>query len=553
MTDGLKSEHRRAIIETLSANPKVERIVLFGSRAMGTFTPTSDIDLALFGDDLTLSDQAALAEAVAELSVPQRVDILIYHRIANQALREEIRKHGVEWFARERATQAVNTAGDWQELPFSQAVIVNPRVHLKRGEIYSFVDMNAIIAGWRSAYASEQRRFNGGGSRFAAGDTLMARITPCLENGKIARFAGRPGEVAHGSTEFIVIRGRDGVSDTSYAYYLTKWDGVSGYAISQMTGTSGRQRVPPEALDHLTVPLPPLPEQRAIAHILGTLDDKIELNRRMSETLEAMARALFKAWFVDFEPVRAKLAGRWQRGVGANHDSPLQPGLPAHLYDLFPDRLVDSELGEIPEGWEVKKLSDLCTTQYGYTTSAVDEPVGPKFLRVTDINKRNWIEWGDVPYCAIEPDARASYSLQVGDLVVARMADPGKSAIIEEDIDAVFASYLVRLKTPSLAHSYYLYGFLKSDLYAEYAEGAKSGSVQANMNAKVIVGASLTVPPKAVLDAFLREVLPLRQRLVANVRESRTLAALRDALLPKLISGEIRVKDAERFLKERGL
>jgi type I restriction enzyme S subunit len=210
-------------------------------------------------------------------------------------------------------------------------------------------------------------------------------------------------------------------------------------------------------------------------------------------------------------------------------------------------------LGEIPEGWEVKKLSDLCSTQYGYTASAVNEPVGPKFLRVTDINKRNWIEWGDVPYCKIEPEARASYALQLGDLVVARMADPGKSAIIEEDIDAVFASYLVRLKTPSLAHSYYVYGFLKSDLYAEYAEGAKSGSVQANMNAKVIVGASLVAPPRAVLDAFLREVLPLRQRLVANVRESRTLAALRDALLPKLISGEIRVKDAERFLEGRGL
>ncbi|MEK7717517.1 MAG: restriction endonuclease subunit S, partial [Pseudomonadota bacterium] len=104
----------------------------------------------------------------------------------------------------------------------------------------------------------------------------MARITPCLENGKIARFCADPDAVAHGSTEFIVIRGRDAITETDYAYYLTKWDGVSGYAISQMTGTSGRQRVPTEALDHLLVPVPPLPEQRAIAHILGTLDDKIE-------------------------------------------------------------------------------------------------------------------------------------------------------------------------------------------------------------------------------------------------------------------------------------
>jgi len=296
-----------------------------------------------------------------------------------------------------------------------------------------------------------------------------------------------------------------------------------------------------EAAHGLKVHVPPLPEQRAIAHILGTLDDKIELNRRMSETLEQMARALFKAWFVDFEPVRAKMEGRWRRGESL-------PGLPAHLYDLFPDRLVDSELGEIPEGWEVKKLSDLCSTQYGYTASAIEEPVGPKLLRVTDINKRNWIDWGEVPYCRIDSKNRESYALQVGDVVVARMADPGKAAIIEEKVDAVFASYLVRLKTQSLAHSYYVYGFLKSPLYTEYAEGAKSGSVQSNMNARVIVGASLVVPCTLLMEAFLSAVLPLRRRLVKCVRESRTLAALRDALLPKLIRGEVRVRNAEKLV-----
>jgi type I restriction enzyme S subunit len=283
-------------------------------------------------------------------------------------------------------------------------------------------------------------------------------------------------------------------------------------------------------------------EQRAIAHILGTLDDKIELNRRMNETLEAMARALFKSWFVDFDPVRAKAEG-------------CDPGLPQPLADLFPDSLQDSDLGEIPKGWEMRKLSDLCSTQYGYTASAVDELVGPKLLRVTDINKRNWIEWDDVPHCVIAPDARKSYALQMGDLVVARMADPGKSAIIEEEIDAVFASYLVRLKTPSLGHSYYVYGFLKSDLYAEYAEGAKSGSVQSNMNAKIIVGASLVVPPNAVMERFVQAVLPLRRRLVANARESRTLAALRDTLLSKLISGELRLpvwQDVAGFAKGVG-
>ena len=149
---------------------------------------------------------------------------------------------------------------------------------------------------------------------------MLARITPCLENGKIARYtadADADSNVGNGSTEFIVVRGRPGVTDTEYAFYVTRSQLVRTYAIGQMTGTSGRQRVPPASLAHLDVVVPSLSEQRAIAHILGTLDDKIELNRRMNETLEAMARALFKSWFVDFDPVRAKMKGR--HGVAAGH------------------------------------------------------------------------------------------------------------------------------------------------------------------------------------------------------------------------------------------
>ena len=120
-------------------------------------------------------------------------------------------------------------------------------------------------------------------------------------------------------------------------------------------------------IESLEIPLPPLPEQRAIAHVLGTLDDKIELNRRMNETLEEMARALFKSWFVDFDPVRAKMEGRWRRGESL-------PGLPADLYDLFPDRLVPSELGEIPEGWEVGTVSQLAERIQNGGTPKRSEP-----------------------------------------------------------------------------------------------------------------------------------------------------------------------------------
>ena len=317
-------------------------------------------------------------------------------------------------------------------------------------------------------------------------------------------------------------------NDRRFCYYLLKSLNLQTFNVGSGVPTLNRNHVHPLpariAAD--------VNEQRAIARILGALDDKIELNRRMNETLEAMARALFKSWFIDFDPVHAKAEGR-------------DPGLPLDIAALFPDSFQDSDLGEIPKGWDVKRLADLCSTQYGYTASAANEPIGPKYLRVTDINKRNWIEWSDVPYCPIDANARDVYALHVGDLVVARMADPGKSAIIEEDVDAVFASYLVRLKTASLAHSYYIYGFLKSDLYTEYAEGAKSGSVQANMNAKVIVDVSCVVPLATLMQQYVNIVLPLRRRLVASSHESHNLSILRDALLPKLLSGELTVKDVE--------
>jgi type I restriction enzyme S subunit len=287
-----------------------------------------------------------------------------------------------------------------------------------------------------------------------------------------------------------------------------------------------------------------LNEQRAIAHILGTLDDKIELNRRMGETLEAMARALFKSWFVDFEPVRAKCRG----GV----TPPLH--WPQHILDLFPARLVDSELGEIPEGWEVGTLGDLSEKpQYGYTASAKEEPVGPKFLRITDINKLPWIDWTTVPYCEIEPEDFEQYRLHSGDILIARMADPGHGVVIEEQVEAVFASYLIRFRLKDQAYIRYIQYWLRSDGYWELVTSRHAGTTRASLNAQVLSSFQLIIPPKPIASAFSEIVNALRNKVVAAVIESRTLAALRDALLPKLISGEIRVKDAERFLKERGL
>ncbi len=297
----------------------------------------------------------------------------------------------------------------------------------------------------------------------------------------------------------------------------------------------------------IEVILPPLPEQRAIAHILGTLDDKIELNRRMSQTLEEMARALFKAWFVDFEPVRAKMDGRWRRGQSL-------PGLPAHLYDLFPDRLVDSELGEIPEGWRVGKLGELCirienggtparmeSSYWGgsipwfKTGELTDGPLLGSEESITEEGLRN-------SSCKLWP---------VGTVLIALYASPtvGRLGILEVPASANQACSAL-LPKPEYGSLFLFYSLLFT---RQYLQQIAVGAAQQNISQQVVRDHKVIVPPPQIAKAFHETVESLYQRRVDLDRESRTLAALRDALLPKLISGELRVRDAERFLKERGL
>ncbi|MFN3327120.1 MAG: restriction endonuclease subunit S, partial [Bryobacteraceae bacterium] len=348
-------------------------------------------------------------------------------------------------------------------------------------------------------------------------------------------------EIGHGSTEFIVIRGREGVSDTDYAYYLTKWEGVSGYAISQMTGTSGRQRVPSEALDHLKVSLPPLPEQRAIAHILGALDDKIELNRRQNETLEAMARALFKAWFVDFEPVRAKMEGRWQRGQSL-------PGLPAHLYDLFPDRLVESELGGIPEGWEMRSLDSIANYLNGLALQKFPPESDDEFLPVIKIAqlRAGNTKGADRASARIKPE----YVVVDGDILFSW------SGSLEVEVwsggRGALNQHLFKVTSDKVPKWFYFFA-TRHHLPRFRTIAADKATTMGHIQRKHLNEARIAVAPPESLKAFDGVLAPLFDQMVSNAQESRTLAQLRDTLLPKLISGELRVKDAEAFLKERGL
>ncbi len=423
-------------------------------------------------------------------------------------------------------------SGAWREIPFSDAVLINPPTRLERGSVYPFVDMAAVNGDSRGVYPSEQKEFRGSGSRFQSGDTLMARITPCLENGKIARYcANNSIEVAHGSTEFIVIRGCPGVTDNDFAYYLTRWEEVRNYAIGQMTGTSGRQRVPVESLDHVTVPLPPLSEQRDIAHILGTLDDKIELNRRMNQTLEAMARAIFQDWFVNFGPVRAKLEGR-------------EPYLPPYLWDLFPNRLVPSELGEIPEGWEVITVGEVATIAGGSTPST-------KMAEYWDEGCHSWATPKDLSVLSVPvllqterkvTDAGlariSSGLLPEGTVLLSSRAPIGYLAINEVPV-AVNQGFIAMMPIHPVSNLFLLQWCRASiEEIVNHANGSTFLEISKSNFRQIL----LSVPPKPLMEHYHAVANGIHRKMVENERSSRTLTAQRDALLPKLVSGEVRLE-----------
>ena len=282
-------------------------------------------------------------------------------------------------------------------------------------------------------------------------------------------------------------------------------------------------------LSDIVIPHPcDLNEQRAIAHILGTLDDKIELNRRMNETLEEMARALFKSWFVDFDPVRAKMEG-WDTG------------LPPDVAALFPDRLVESELGKIPEGWEVKAVGAIASIVGGTTPSTKQAQY-----------------WEGGTHCWATPKDLASLSVPVLLKTERRITDAGLSKIgsgllppgtvllssrapigylaVAETPVAINQGFIGILPRDEMSNLFMLYWSEAShDEIINYANGSTFLEIsKSNFRQLPVV-----VPDEAAMKKFDGLARPLYNRIVSNERQARSLAALRDVLLPKLISGEI--------------
>lgn len=524
----LAPHHLETVLRILSEHVPHCEVRAFGSRATWEAQEHSDLDLAIdCGSQADVTIIGQLKEAFEESNLPIRVDVVDWHAIT-ESFRASIESHSVVvQQARGPTGWCYVTIGDIAKVAGGGTPSTKDPDNFD-GDIPWLTPKD--LSGPHDRYVGRGARnlsrqgLNGSSAKLLPADSVL--LTTRAPIGYVA-LAKNPISTNQGFRSLIT---HEDVAP-EFLYY---WLKLSTTELERHASGTTFRELPGSSLKKIRLHLPPPEEQRAIAEVLGSLDDKIELNRRMSETLDEMAQALFRSWFVDFGPVHAKAKGQ-------------SSGLPRNLDVLFPDSFEGSELGDIPVGWQATTLGRIShKPQYGYTQSARDEDVGPRFLRITDINKKPWVDWGSVPHCEIGEGDYEKYRLQKGDVLIARMADPGHGCMIEEEPNAVFASYLIRFRPVDVRYGRLLQYWLRSDGYWQLVGGRGAGTTRRTLNAKVLGEFPLVIPPIPVLDSFREQVTNLRTRIVANVKEARVLRSLRDTLLPRLLSGELRVLATEQ-------
>jgi type I restriction enzyme S subunit len=344
---------------------------------------------------------------------------------------------------KEKRMNNISDNNDWTESCLSDIALINPRETIKKGSTSKSVAMEKLVPYCRKVDGFELKAFKGG-TKFRNQDTLLARITPCLENGKTAYVdILEDGEVGFGSTEYIVIRPKKGLSDSKFLYYFSISPRFREEAIKLMTGTSGRQRVQTDQIVSKNFAFPKLPEQKAIASVLTSFDDKIELLRQQNQTLEEIAQTLFKEWFVDFR----------FPGVG---------------------KMIDSELGLIPEGWKVGKIGELIEEsisgdwgkeeEEGYFTEKVT------CLRGTDLEDIKSGATSRAPIRYIKPDKFKKSELKPGDIVIeisggTEGQSTGRTTYINEEILESFSGKAIcvnfcRTLRPQSGTTFFVFEYL---------------------------------------------------------------------------------------------
>ena len=391
----------------------------------------------------------------------------------------------------------VKQVEQWTEIRATDFIEFNPRMSIKKGTIATKVAMDKLQPFTKKIPDSEKASFSGG-SKFRNGDTIMARITPCLENGKTAfvDILGKD-EVAFGSTEFIVMRAREGISDPQFIYYLATSPWFRNIAIKSMVGSSGRQRVQQSVLDDLVLNVPPLEEQKKITSFLCVLDQKIALNNEINDNLEQQVQAYFQELFVD------------------NAD-------PAWTLGTI------SDLGTVVGGSTPSKSKPEYYTEDGIAW------ITPKDL---SINKAKFISHGENDITELGLKNSSASIMPEGTVLFSSRAPIGYIAIASGEVttNQGFKSVVPKAEIGTA----YVYCFLKHNL--PVIEGMASGSTFKEVSGSTMKNVPAVIPDTETLTCFNDFCAPIfaHQRILEEQNQS--LAALRDSLLPKLMSGEIDV------------
>ncbi|MFZ7202821.1 restriction endonuclease subunit S [Avibacterium avium] len=448
-------------------------------------------------------------------------------------------------------------------MKLSDIAELNPKRTLKKGTVAPFVEMAALPTNAKNITEIAQKAFSGSGSKFKNGDTLFARITPCLENGKTALITELDDEeIAHGSTEFIIISPKNISVDMHYIYYLARLPEFREYARSRMEGTSGRQRVSWQSLAEFDFDFPNEEKRKAIGEKLSLLDEKITLNTQTNQTLEQIAQGIFKQWFIDFAPVHAKanalargetieqaelaamacLSGKTVEKITA-----LKTQDPTAYHQLqqtaaaFPSEFVETEMGEVPKGWEIcsitdKRVCSIIKPKIHHFSGEKDYIATANVSQNTIVGELEKITFDNRP-------SRANMQPIIDSIWFAKMVGEHKAIMIDENDEfllknTILSTGFLGIK-PQQYKKCFLYCFINSENFTLLKNSLATGAVQIALNNTSFSSMNITLPSDNILEHFENKVITLFSKIAANHRENKSLAETRDLLLPKLLNGEI--------------
>lgn len=390
----------------------------------------------------------------------------------------------------------------------SDFVEINPKETLPKYTLAKKIAMEKLQPFCREVSGYDLEKFSGG-SKFRNGDTIMARITPCLENGKIAQInILDKEEVGFGSTEFLVFRAKKGFSDPNFIYYLIISELVRIPAIKSMVGSSGRQRVQTSVLENLEIDLPDLETQKKIAKVLSALDDKIELNNQINKNLEEQIKSIFESWFVTF-----------------NHFGGSKP----------------SEMQHVP----LEQLCEVVTK--GTTPTTMGKAFvshGVNFIKAETITDSHTIDFERLAHIDNETDSMLKRSrIKKGDILFTIAGTLGRFALVDSDVLPANTNQAVAIIRPNQnkVSSEYLYSFLIANWHNDYYSKRIQQAVQANLSLTTIKSLPIAILSRELAQQYDKLIRKLISLIKANEQENRKLFQFRDTLLPKLMSGEIDV------------